>query len=71
MVQGLRLCASNAGSVGSIPDWGTKIPHAVGVTKTKFLKYVSVEQLNSCLWEVIGRQEEGYCLCIVFPLSLQ
>ena len=36
MVQGLRLCASNAGSVGSIPDWGTKLPHAVGVTKIKF-----------------------------------
>ncbi|XP_033257416.1 uncharacterized protein C19orf44 homolog isoform X2 [Orcinus orca] len=27
-VQWLRLCASNAGGVGSIPGWGTKIPHA-------------------------------------------
>ena len=25
--QWLRLCASNAGGVGSIPGWGTKIPH--------------------------------------------
>ena len=25
---GLRLCASNAGGVGSIPGGGTKIPHA-------------------------------------------
>ena len=24
----LRLRASNAGSAGSVPDWGTKIPHA-------------------------------------------
>ena len=28
MVQWLRLSASNAGGVGSIPSWGTKIPHA-------------------------------------------
>ena len=27
-VQWLRLCTSNAGAVGSIPGWGTKIPHA-------------------------------------------
>ena len=25
----LRLCTCNAGDVGSIPGWGTKIPHAV------------------------------------------
>ena len=29
MVQSLRLCASNPGGVGSIPDQGIKIPHAV------------------------------------------
>ena len=29
VVQWLRLCASNAGGVGSIPGLGTKIPHAV------------------------------------------
>ena len=28
-VQWLRLCTSNAGGAGSIPGWGTKIPHAV------------------------------------------
>ena len=26
MVQWLGLCASTAGSAGSIPGWGTKIP---------------------------------------------
>ena len=26
--QWLRLCASTAGGVGSIPGWRTKIPHA-------------------------------------------
>ena len=28
VVQWLRLWASNAGGTGSIPGWGTKIPHA-------------------------------------------
>ena len=29
VVQWLRLHASSAGGAGSIPGWGTKIPHAV------------------------------------------
>ena len=29
VVQWLRLGASNAGGMGSIPAWGTKIPHAM------------------------------------------
>ena len=28
-VQRLRLCASNAGGIGSIPDWGMNISHVV------------------------------------------
>ena len=28
-VQWLRLCASNARGMGSIPGWGTKIPYVV------------------------------------------
>ena len=27
VVQRLRFCASNAGDLGSIPGWETKIPH--------------------------------------------
>ena len=27
-VQWLRICASTAGGTGSVPGWGTKIPHA-------------------------------------------
>ena len=34
-VQWLRLCASNAGGVGSIPGAGTKIPHALRPKKEK------------------------------------
>ena len=30
VVQWLRLCASSAGGVGSIPGQGAKIPHATG-----------------------------------------
>ena len=29
VVQWLRLCAANAGDVGSIPSGATKIPHAM------------------------------------------
>ena len=29
VVQWLRLRASNAGGAGSIPGWGTTVPHAV------------------------------------------
>ena len=25
----IRVCAPNAGGLGSIPGWGTKIPHTV------------------------------------------
>ena len=34
-VQWLRLCASSAGGIGSIPGWGTKIPHAVPCSQIK------------------------------------
>ena len=29
LIQWLRLCTSNAESIGSIPSWGTKIPQGV------------------------------------------
>ena len=34
-VQFLRLCASNAGSVDSIPSWGTKIPRPTQQSQNK------------------------------------
>ena len=34
-VQWLRLCASTVGGMGSIPSWGTKIPHATRGQKKK------------------------------------
>ena len=45
-VQLLRLCASNAGGVGSIPGWGTRIPHAAwhGQKKKKVLANIMVEK---------------------------
>ena len=39
--QWLRLYASNAGSAGSIPDQGTKIPHALQHGKAKQNKNLS------------------------------
>ena len=51
-VQWLRLCASTAGGVGSIPGWGTKIPHAVchgqtmKINKVRIVKYFLKEILT-------------------------
>ena len=36
VVQWLRLCASTAGGVGSIPGRGTKTPHDAGSGQKKF-----------------------------------
>ena len=41
-VQWLRLCASNAGYVGSSPGWGTKIPHAAQCRENKNKKSLSL-----------------------------
>ena len=35
VVQWLILCFSNAGGTGSIPGWGTKIPHAMQHSQKK------------------------------------
>ena len=40
MVQWLRLHATNAGDSNSIPDWGTKIPHAVWYGQKKEKKRI-------------------------------
>ena len=37
-VQWLRFCASNAWGTGSIPGWGTKLPHATVAKKKKTLQ---------------------------------
>ena len=38
VVQWLRLCASAVMGTGSIPDWGTKIPHAARHNHKKNIK---------------------------------
>lgn len=56
MVQQLELCASTAGSIGSIPGRGTKISHAMQPNK----KTTQVGQLwatlHTCL---VGQKLEG------------
>ena len=44
-VQWLRLQASTAGGVGSIPDWGTKIPHAPQHGKKKKKKTFTISEI--------------------------
>ena len=39
LIQWLRLCVSNAGGVGSIPGWGTKILHAMQGDQKKYLHF--------------------------------
>ena len=65
VVQWLRLRASNAGGTGSIPGWGTKIPHAVqqskktktktknlGINQTKEVKDLYAENYKTLIKEI-------------------
>ena len=50
MVQWLKLCVSNAGDMGSIPGWGTKIPHAAqGSQRERERKKKKDAQENECM----------------------
>ena len=40
MVQWLRLCSASAGGAGSIPGWGTRIPHALRFGQKKKKKKI-------------------------------
>ena len=53
-VQWLRLYASNAGGVGSIPGQGTKIPHAMwpkdkSKSKIKYMAVTNTGEINTDL----------------------
>ena len=66
-VQWLELCASIAGDMGSIPAWGTKIPHAEQhdhkknkikrITMSHSLK--KIKDGGKCM-----REEERYSVCL-------
>ena len=55
-----RLRASNAGSAVSVPDWGTKIPHASWhcqkISKSNKIKN-QIVILKVCQWELTGLQK--------------
>ena len=65
MVQWLRLCTSNAGSAGSIPDWGTKIPHAAwqGCKQIKQKNRFFKKFLEEVLLVVFIFTESGTTIC--------
>ena len=48
VIQWLRFCTSNAGDEGSIPGWGTKIPHALWPKKKKKKNKVRIRKEKSC-----------------------
>ena len=56
MVQWLRLCASNVGGVGLIPDQGTKISDAVGHGQKKKGKKKKIHGVN----EEVSREIKKY-----------
>ena len=56
MVQWLRLWTS-AGSVGSIPDQGTKIPHAVRCSQNKKIKAKKKANKDICVHFLLKWQE--------------
>ena len=57
MVQWLRLHASIAGGIGSIPGWGTKILHAAQWPKKK--KKKKKAQVQTLPGDVLARTPEG------------
>ena len=63
-VQWLRLHASNAGGEGSVPGWGTKIPHATrhgqkNPQKTKQNKPTEKKKKQGVLFLKNYREESG------------
>jgi len=55
VLQGLRLCVSTAGGMGSIPGWGTKIQHAAQL-KNKTLGDNIVKLVSKGCFRVAGCQ---------------
>ena len=53
MVQWLRPHTSSAGDTGSIPGWGTKIPHATqhgqkkSLSETIFFEHINFDEMTS------------------------
>ena len=47
MVQWLRVCASNAGGAGSIPDWRTRIPLAIRCSQKKKCSELNTPKENN------------------------
>ena len=65
VVQWLRLRASIAGGTGSIPDWGTKIPHVMW-PKTK-----QANKQNNMIAVLNGAINTVYFLSSKSPFLLQ
>ena len=57
VVQWLRLHTSTAGGVGSIPGWGTKIPHAMGRSQKKKKKKEFTDKLLESISEFNNQDE--------------
>ena len=54
MVQWLGICLADAGDMGSIPGWRTRIPHAVGK-----LNLLAATTEACSLWSLIATNTES------------
>ena len=57
VVPWLGLCTSTAGGTSSIPDWGTKIPHAAQCGQISKIKFKKFFQKISLAW--LGQKENN------------
>ena len=59
MVQCLRLCASTARGMGSIPGWGIKIPHDAKLSQKKKLVMSLPKRMcqDVCISNISNRQK--------------
>ena len=58
--QWLRLQASNAGGAGSIPGWGTKIPHAMWHCQVQNNGNINVEVISILTPKFNSRWKKAY-----------
>ena len=66
MILWLRLHTSNVGSAGSMPSWGTKIPHAVQRAQKKrdnssdYLQQATLSLEDLRLYRVHRTRQDGF-----------
>ena len=66
-LQQLKVCTSNARGEGSVPGWGTKIPHAVWHGNWK--KKQTRKQMHYTYWEKPDRKGINHMALFIWYLE--